>query len=303
LVERRLAKAKVAGSNPVFRSKFRGPGAGRRRPGPFATMMAADGTSLTSGSPRSRCSLAFGEIIASNDYYELTLTVDPVGKMLRQTQTEWVGFTDDVPRREIRGPSLVIPDRMAEIWSTAGEPFCIVNTRHELAVFLSVIGGHSLIEKRLAERFFQRLIQPVVSVPRSPFGGYSSARDVPAGSLRHVPTPKLRMSILKRDDLRCKICGRNPDNHLDLELHVHHIRPWADSGLTEAWNLITLCSTCHKGLHPHYEYALYSKVKGGALVPDFEDGQRAYIEGVERFRAAGGYFRINARRTRHEGKR
>jgi 5-methylcytosine-specific restriction endonuclease McrA len=38
------------------------------------------------------------------------------------------------------------------------------------------------------------------------------------------------MRILKRDRRRCRVCGRSPDDFVDVTLHVHHIVPWSRSG-------------------------------------------------------------------------
>ena len=63
--------------------------------------------------------------------------------------------------------------------------------------------------------------------------------------LRLVPDEyyALTMSVLDRDHWKCRSCGsRNA-------LHVHHIIFRSQQGQDEAWNLITLCSACHKGIH------------------------------------------------------
>lgn len=36
---------------------------------------------------------------------------------------------------------------------------------------------------------------------------------------------------------------------------------WTNGGLTELDNLITLCSTCHRGLDPHQDHSLYQLIK------------------------------------------
>jgi hypothetical protein len=91
------------------------------------------------------------------------------------------------------------------------------------------------------------------------------------------------MHVIRRDDFRCRICGRRAADYVDIELHVHHIRPHGMGGLTEAGNLITLCHTCHTGLDPHYEARLLSMMPGTAnrLAPDlhlssYEEGIRLY---------------------------
>ncbi len=92
------------------------------------------------------------------------------------------------------------------------------------------------------------------------------------------------MDILKRDKFRCKACGRRPDNYVDIELHVHHIRPFGEGGFTHEENLITLCDTCHKGLDPHYEWSLYDLLTDDANVDVILREQQQYLQEVKRYR-------------------
>ena len=57
--------------------------------------------------------------------------------------------------------------------------------------------------------------------------------------------------VLGRDGWRCRSCGsRN-------SLHIHHIVFRSQQGPDEAWNLITLCSSCHDGVHKDVEDGQY----------------------------------------------
>jgi 5-methylcytosine-specific restriction endonuclease McrA len=49
--------------------------------------------------------------------------------------------------------------------------------------------------------------------------------------------------VLDRDGWRCRSCGSRNN------LHVHHIIFRSQQGPDEMWNLITLCSSCHDGVH------------------------------------------------------
>ncbi len=53
----------------------------------------------------------------------------------------------------------------------------------------------------------------------------------------------LRKRILKRDNYECQECG------CSKELKVHHKMPVILNGSNEEDNLITLCHTCHMGIH------------------------------------------------------
>ena len=50
-------------------------------------------------------------------------------------------------------------------------------------------------------------------------------------------------SILQRDGYKCRSCGMRSN------LHVHHIQFRSQQGPDASWNLITLCSSCHDGVH------------------------------------------------------
>jgi hypothetical protein len=67
-----------------------------------------------------------------------------------------------------------------------------------------------------------------------------------------------------------------------VELHVHHIRPWAKGGLTEEDNLITLCKTCHDGLDPHHDPSLFDLIDVDPYDYGREDNE--YWEQVSRYR-------------------
>jgi 5-methylcytosine-specific restriction endonuclease McrA len=55
----------------------------------------------------------------------------------------------------------------------------------------------------------------------------------------------LRWIILKRDDFRCRKCGRSAED--GAKLHVDHILPIEKWGKTEESNLMTLCRDCNLG--------------------------------------------------------
>lgn len=58
---------------------------------------------------------------------------------------------------------------------------------------------------------------------------------------------RLRFIIMRRDNFKCKICGKSPANNYGIELQVDHIIPWDKGGETIIENLQTLCSECNIG--------------------------------------------------------
>lgn len=216
-------------------------------------------------------------------YYAVTLTADAQGRVIFGTQTEWVGWSKEDCREELRRARLVYP-AFIELWIKIGQPYIVVHTVDEASLFL-LAGGNALIEQDLARGLFPRLLRAEPTAYDGEIGFISTDLLDPT-ALRRAPTPKLRMKILVRDGRRCRICGRNPNDHLDLELHVHHIRPWERGGVTDPKNLITLCHTCHAGLDPHHDpslfYYLRPKSEGTADAP-----QQAFRDGVANYRRVG----------------
>jgi hypothetical protein len=58
---------------------------------------------------------------------------------------------------------------------------------------------------------------------------------------------RLRFVVMRRDNFKCKKCGRSPATDPTVILHVDHIKPWANGGETVLENLQTLCSVCNIG--------------------------------------------------------
>ena len=58
---------------------------------------------------------------------------------------------------------------------------------------------------------------------------------------------RMRFLVMKRDNFKCRICGKSPATNLNIELHIDHIVPWSKGGETTLDNLQTLCSDCNLG--------------------------------------------------------
>lgn len=219
--------------------------------------------------------------IPDADYYAITL-LGTEGGILYCCQTAWCEYTDTKPRREVREGSHIKPDIMLKNWRDLEEPGVVVNDTKDLMLYV-LVGGNAIVEDTLAKAYFANLISPHVTV-FSHTSGRTSLESVPKQLLQHAPPQKLRMRVIKRDNYRCKICGRSPETCVDIELHVHHIHPWGNGGLTEEDNLITICGTCHGGLEPHFDYDLFRFIGVAPYTnilrksPKYRDGVRLYRE-------------------------
>ena len=56
---------------------------------------------------------------------------------------------------------------------------------------------------------------------------------------------RLRFLVMRRDNFKCKSCGRSPATDQNIVLHVDHVKAWANGGETIFENLQTLCSVCN----------------------------------------------------------
>lgn len=209
------------------------------------------------------------------EYYSITRTANEQGQVTAATQTEFAEWGDSECRTEIRIPSLVKPEAFINLWTRLKETYWIVKYHEEWFAFF-LLGGHALVEENIAKRMMPSLFLPKPSVP-IPCGGFSSEEHLLSTALNRAPTPKLRGNVMKRDGRKCRICGRAPSNHTDLELHVHHVHPWGDRGPTIKENLITLCQTCHKGLDPHEDHSLFQYISS-------EQDAESFATSVQRYR-------------------
>lgn len=222
----------------------------------------------------------------SADYYEITLLGDGGGNIWTVGFTGWIGFADEERKIEIRELSLIRPDIAAKNWEEFGQPFSVVNTDRDYCGWV-LAGGHALITHPMVQAHMSLQLRPRECVREGALGFTAKGR-LPENAFQRAPTPKLRMRILKRYGYRCLLCGRRPADYVDVELHVHHIRPFGEGGVTVEKNLVSLCHTCHGGLDPHFEWDLFKLVD-----PLFTEGEsikkrmlEEYIEGVRYYREA-----------------
>jgi hypothetical protein len=58
---------------------------------------------------------------------------------------------------------------------------------------------------------------------------------------------KLRFLVMRRDNFRCRLCGKSPANDPTTVLVIDHITAWVKGGPTHYENLQTLCELCNGG--------------------------------------------------------
>ncbi len=191
-------------------------------------------------------------------YYHISSLADAEGGFSFWYTTQWAAEVEGKPFRHLYVARPVLPTKL-KFLEEIGQPGCLVNTEQDYAIYDAFIGGHAIIEESIAQKFVSEIFDPVEKV-FSYTRGDTAVTDLPSHFFNRAPGKKIRMEVLKRDGFRCKACGRSPKDYVDIELHVHHIVPWGEGGVTEEDNLITLCMTCHTGLDPHYEPKLFELI-------------------------------------------
>lgn len=200
-------------------------------------------------------------------------------------QTEWTGWSDGSPPRELRKLSFVPPDEWREGLQRIRElPITVKDSESCLVWYL--LGGEAIVESEFATRKFPELLAPKEYGRIAGRLGWIATSGLPKSALSHAPTPKVRAKVLVRDKGRCRLCGRSPEQDTHAFLEAHHGVPWGDfqSGLTVEENLFTLCNTCHRGVTRHLEVELISVIVDQP-VPEAKDEKAQYFDGVRRYRS------------------
>lgn len=234
--------------------------------------------------------------IENAEYYQLGLFADESNKFKYSLWSNWVGYTEDNPQREIREPSFVIPEVTINLFKQLNRPVFVINSEDDLLFFIWVTGGESIIEKSIAEKHLQHILKPQINAYLYS-KGFVDINSLPEYQFNRALNPKFRIKILNRDKRRCRICGASPANNEHVELHIHHIIPFGKGGLTDEKNLITLCHTCHKGLEPHTDYSLFDNIG----VRMYEDGiiNKEYNERIKHNILANEYRRKRLKNELH----
>ena len=201
------------------------------------------------------------EIRPDVSYYAATLLKTDRGEMLGFV-SRWAGPSEEYSLEkgiELRRAVPVDAEKFSKLWEEIDQGWIAVNCDLGVLVFFGV-GGNAFIAEDIARKHFAVDLEPH---PVAHNGGVGfrhydpKAREVTKRRLR----PKQKKRIFGRDGHQCKICRKTKADCPELELQAHHIRPFAQGGLTIDENLIILCSECHQSLDPHFQPDLF-------LLPD-----------------------------------
>jgi 5-methylcytosine-specific restriction endonuclease McrA len=107
--------------------------------------------------------------------------------------------------------------------------------RNALSKFVESINDSEIIE---SDKKTNEIIINSISVQENVISRHKTKREV---------NYRLRFLVLRRDNFKCKVCGRSPATDPEIILHVDHIIPWDKGGESVFDNLQSLCSDCNLG--------------------------------------------------------
>ncbi len=197
-----------------------------------------------------------GKIKPDKDYYGISLFSDDGVDIYYDVHcTLWTGFTEvNGKQAELRKAGVIPTEPYANHWKERSEPFSVVNNVDEFIDWFFKVGGHGFVATPVAKELMSSMLE---SSPAFTVGA-----------------------------IGCRICGRRAADYVDVELHVHHIRPFVRDGLTVEENLITLCHSCHAGLDPHFRPQLFYLLPKDPERPRFPASSRDYLKTVGLYQKA-----------------
>ena len=190
------------------------------------------------------------------DYVAVTLHVDD-DDWIVEVLSAFAGYPDDdapakgVERRSARFANL---GDMPGFWKEADQGWIVVHNTQQLGVF-SHMRGNALMARDFTLQHFPFWVEPESFAHLGALGFTPYDPDSREATKRR-PLRRQRQRVLERDGHRCQKPGCETPEDEQVDLQLHHIRPVKDGGLTVDDNLITLCSTCHDNLEPHFNQEL-----------------------------------------------
>lgn len=102
------------------------------------------------------------------------------------------------------------------------------------------------LEKFVAYINQEIIPERVANIKVEPTGATLKSHELKHKTKKNI-SQRLRFIIMKRDNFKCKNCGRSPATDPKIILHIDHIIPYVKGGETVFDNLQTLCSVCNIG--------------------------------------------------------
>ena len=150
--------------------------------------------------------------------------------------------------RNVNTPEEELFDNLVEVWTRLGrQPRMADLTSQPSRISADTYKRRFAGWRKALEAFVRWANEGKASVEEWEADGKPPS--VPKATQRgpREPSHRLKFLVMRRDNFRCRYCGRSPATDPSVELHVDHVIAWAKGGSTVFENLQTLCTKCNLG--------------------------------------------------------
>jgi hypothetical protein len=172
--------------------------------------------------------------------FALDLHVCSGGTAVYSVYTHWVDFDED--RRDIRAPSLLVPDLFRQTLDALGQKSITIRSEGQYNWWLQR-RGWATVPKRIAYKLMPQWLKRHPCL-KGLNGAYTALSFCAPNAAKHHAHRGKRQKVLQRDGNRCLDCGATEDD--GAKLTMHHVEPYSRGYETTTRNLVTLCETCNQ---------------------------------------------------------
>lgn len=163
----------------------------------------------------------------------------------------WFTAIEKAGLQKSRTPPYIPEDELfrnlEEVWRHLGRQPRYQDLKDDISLY-----GNTTYAKRFGSwrGALEAFVAYINAEDRNPAPSYPSdspvAKELKQQGSRNINW-RLRFIVMRRDNFKCKVCGRTPATDSSVTLDVDHIKAWSKGGPTVLENLQTLCTKCNIG--------------------------------------------------------
>lgn len=163
----------------------------------------------------------------------------------------WFKVLDLAGLQESRSPLNISEEelfqKLEEIWTKLGRQPNYTETQTPLSKYSAgTYENHFGTRRKALEKFVAYINNEKNILPEETIQNLKADPSTKHKTKRSINW-RLRFIVMRRDNFKCKKCGRAPAIDPTIILHVDHKQAWTNGGETVLENLQTLCSKCNIG--------------------------------------------------------
>ena len=164
------------------------------------------------------------------------------GMAYYSTYSHWVDYGEN--HRDVRAPSLLIPEIFEEMLSTLGQKPVVIRSEGDYDAWLQR-GGWATVSRKTAYKLMPQWLKKHECL-KGANGVYTALELCSPNASKHAAHRGKRNRVLARDGRRCRDCGATEEDS-DVKLTMHHVGAFSHGYETTSPNLVALCERCNQG--------------------------------------------------------